>query len=86
MKNLLYHPGQINIIGRSGQLRGELNEDSTLSYARGKHERGIELTFDKEAESRIKGFWNISDRVLLVQLKERSIKVNIVQAYAPTVQ
>ena len=49
------------------------------------HERGIGLILNKETSKLIKGYWGVSDRVLLVKLKgSRALDINIIQVYAPT--
>ena len=44
----------------------------------------VGLILDKETSKSIKGFWGVSDRVLLVKLKGSPLDINTIQVYAPT--
>ena len=48
------------------------------------HERGVKLILDKETSKSIKGYWGVSDIVLLVELKGSPLDINIIQVYSPT--
>ena len=49
-----------------------------------RHERGAGLLLDEEISKCLLGYWTISDRVMLVKIKERPFDMAIVQVYAPT--
>ena len=79
----------VNILGIS-EMRwkgaGRIPTDKhELIYSGGSiHERGVGLILDKETSKSIKGYWGVSDRVLLVKLKGSPLDINIIQVYAPT--
>lgn len=66
---------EINTLGIS-ELRwactGRIeSEQHTVIYSGGgKHDRGVEIIFNKEVAKIVKGFWDISDRV---QLKKKDL-------------
>lgn len=65
---------------------GEMQyEKSKFIYSGGdRHERGVGLMLSGEAAGSLKGYWAISDRVILVKLHGKPMDINIIQAYAPT--
>ena len=66
----------VNILGIS-EMRwkgaGRITTDKhELIYPGGSiHERGVKLILDKETSKSIKGYWGVSDIVLLVELSKR---------------
>ncbi|CAF1377503.1 unnamed protein product [Adineta ricciae] len=59
--------------------------DYTLVYSGGdQHERGVGMLLDKQTSKSIKGYWAVSDRVLLIKLYGRPFNISIIPAYAPT--
>ena len=48
------------------------------------HERGVGILFDEKTAKSIKGWWGISDRVIVVKLEGRPFDIGIIQVYAPT--
>ncbi len=60
-------------------------DNFTLFYSGGdQHERGVGIFLDKETSKSVKGFWAVSDRVLLITLNGRPFNISIIQGYAPT--
>jgi len=49
-----------------------------------KHERGVGIILDNERGMALKGYWAISDRVLLVRLNGKPFDISVIQVYAPT--
>ena len=49
-----------------------------------KHYAGVGLILDPETAKSVKGYWSISDRVILVKLQGTPFDIGIIQAYAPT--
>lgn len=80
---------EINILGLcemrwlgAGSL---ISEDVSIIYSGGDQQRnGIGIILDQKRARSVKGFWSISDRVLLVKLEGQPININIIQVYAPT--
>lgn len=60
-------------------------EKSKFIYSGGdKHERGVGVMVSGEAIGSLKGYWAVSDRVILVKLYGKPMDINIIQVYAPT--
>ena len=56
-----------------------------IFYSRGdQRERGISILLDKETSRCVKGFWAVSDRVLLVKLHGKPFSISFIRGYAPT--
>ena len=56
-----------------------------MIYAGGNHhERGVGLILDEENSKTLKGWWALSDRVLLARLNGAPLNMAIIIAYAPT--
>ena len=49
-----------------------------------KHERGVGVILDSRTAKTLKGYWTISDRVMLVRMKGTPFDTSIIQVYAPT--
>ena len=82
---------KLNVLGLS-EIRwkgaGSFITDSfTIIYSgRDQHEKGVGMLLDKEISKYIKGFWAVSDRVLLVKLHGKPFNISFVQGYAPTAE
>jgi len=65
---------------------GESTEEGyKIIYSGGEHhERGVGVILDKYHQATVKGYWAISDRVILVKLEAKPFNLNIVQVYTPT--
>ncbi|CAF1383966.1 unnamed protein product, partial [Adineta ricciae] len=80
---------QLNVLGLS-EVRWTgaasfATGDYTLVYSGGdQHERGVGMLLDEQTSKSIKGFWAVSDRVLLMKLYGKPFYISISQAYAPT--
>ena len=62
-------------------------DDVTFVYSGGSTaERGVGIMMTKELYRSIKGFWAISERVILMKFRGKPIDLNIIQAYAPTAE
>ncbi|GFS02386.1 craniofacial development protein 2-like [Elysia marginata] len=48
------------------------------------HERGVGVILDQKVSKALNGYWQISDRVLLVKIAGKPMDINIIQVYAPT--
>ena len=48
------------------------------------HERGLALMLDQDMAKTVKGYWTLSDRVLLLKIARKPLNLNIIQIYAPT--
>ncbi|CAF1181210.1 unnamed protein product, partial [Rotaria magnacalcarata] len=60
-------------------------DNFTLFYSGGnQHERGVGILLDKETSKSVKGFWAVSDRVVLIKLHGKPFNISIIQGYAPT--
>lgn len=58
--------------------------EHTLIFSGGnEHERGVGILLKNESKS-VKGYWPISDRVILVKMRSAPFDLNIIQVYAPT--
>jgi exonuclease III len=49
-----------------------------------KHERGVGFIISPKKLRAVKGYWAISDRILLVKISGKPVDINIIQIYAPT--
>ncbi|GFN95634.1 endonuclease-reverse transcriptase [Plakobranchus ocellatus] len=47
-------------------------------------EKGVGIIVDQTVTKAIKGYWTLSDRVLLVKIAGKPVDLNIIQVYAPT--
>lgn len=80
---------QINILGLS-EIRwtgtGKFSTDNyTVVYSGGdRHERGVGMLIDQSTAKSILGFWQISDRIMLIKLKGQPFNIAVIQVYAPT--
>jgi len=80
---------KINLLGLS-EVRWKhagsfKTDDFTMLYSGGdQHERGVGVLLNKETSKVIKGFWAISDRIILVKLQGKPCDISIIQCYAPT--
>ena len=80
---------KINILGLS-EVRwkgaGETTTGKSKFYYSGgeEHERGVGIILDEEASKSVKGYWAVSDRVLLLKVAAKPLDLNIIQVYAPT--
>ena len=80
---------KINILGLS-EFRwkgaGETTTGKSKFYYSGgeEHERGVGIILDEEASKSVKGYWAVSDRVLLLRVAGKPLDLNIIQVYAPT--
>ena len=62
-----------------------LEDGSFMIFSGGsEHKHGVGMILDKETARCIIGFWPISDRVLLVKIKNKPFDIDIIQVYAPT--
>ncbi|GFN75291.1 craniofacial development protein 2-like [Plakobranchus ocellatus] len=46
-------------------------------------EKGVGIIVDQTVTKAIKGYWALSDRVLLVKIAGKPVDLNIIQVYAP---
>lgn len=80
---------KIDILGLS-EMRwkgaGEMiSEGYKIIYSGGvKHERGVGIIIRPEMAKTVKGFWTLSDRIVLVKFSGSPVDLNIIQVYAPT--
>ena len=80
---------RINILGLS-EVRwkgaGETTTGKSKFYYSGgeEHERGVGIILDEEASKSLKGYWAVSDRVLLLKVAGKPLDLNIIQVYAST--
>ena len=57
----------------------------SIIYSGGdKRERGVGIILNEATSTSIKGYWTISDKVLLVKLSGKSFDITIIQVYAST--
>ncbi|XP_027210521.1 craniofacial development protein 2-like [Penaeus vannamei] len=76
---------KINILGLC-EVRwkgsGKVTLDGfTIIYSGGtKHEKGVAVLISKS----LKGFWAVSDRVMMIKLSTKPLDLKIIQVYAPT--
>ena len=60
-------------------------ERSKFVYSGGNlRERGVGIFLSEDAAKSLKGYWAVSDRVILVKLQGSPFDINIIQVYAPT--
>ena len=80
---------QIDILGIS-EMRWtgagrNTHKGYSIIYSGGQHhERGVGVILGKNTANAVKGYWTISDRVILIKLSARPLDLNIIQVYAPT--
>lgn len=79
----------VNILGicetRWKNNRDFLSDESRVIYSDGqKYERGVGIILDKEKSKCAMGYWQLSDRVLLVKLRGRPFNISIIIVCAPT--
>ena len=61
--------------------------DFTMVYSGGeKHERGVGVLLNKQCSKSLKGYFFVSDRVLLIRLAGNPFDISIIQVYAPTAE
>ena len=59
-------------------------EKSKFIYSGGdRRERGVGVLMLEDAAKSVRGYWAVSDRVILVKLQGSPFDVNIIQVYAP---
>ena len=59
--------------------------NKTLIYSGGtKHERGVGILFNENTAKSLKGWWGVSDRVIVAKLESKPFDIGIIQVYAPT--
>ena len=81
---------QIEVLGVSEvRWRGSGNFESDemsiiYSCSEDKSEKGVGIILDKKQANSLKGYWPISERVLLVNMNATPVTINIIQIYAPT--
>ena len=81
---------QIGVLGVSEvRWRGSGNirsDEMTMihSGSEDKSEKGVGIILDKKQAKSLKGYWPISERVLLVKMNATPVTINIIQIYAPT--
>lgn len=62
-----------------------MSDESRVIYSDGqKYERGVGIIQDKEKSKCAMGYWQLSDRVLLVKLRGRPFNISIIIVCAPT--
>lgn len=60
-------------------------KDHTMMYAGGDgHVRGVGIILKKKLMRSVKGFWTVSDRVILLKIAAKPFDLCIIQVYAPT--
>ena len=80
---------KVNILGL-GKTRwknvGILASDNCKFIHSGgqKHEKGVRMLLDEDGSNCLLGYWAISDRVMLVKIKELPFNMTIIQVDAPT--
>ena len=61
------------------------SDDVVMLYSGGEtHSNGVGIIMKKDIAKSIIGCWTISDRVMVVKLRETPANINIIEAYAPT--
>ena len=60
--------------------------NKVMIYSGGKkiHERGVAIIFDQNTGKSLKGWWGVSDRVIVAKLEGKPFDIGIIQVYAPT--
>lgn len=81
---------KIGILGLS-EMRWKGSGDSMsvqgykIIYSGGdKHEKGVGFIIGPEKARAVKGYWAISDRIILVKIRATPVDINFIQVYAPT--
>ena len=60
-------------------------DNYTVLYSGGdRHARGVGMLIDQTTAKSILGYWQISDRVMLIKLKGQPFNISVIQVYAPT--
>ena len=49
-----------------------------------KHIKGVGIIINKKIAKSMKGYWTVSDRVILMKLAVKPFDIGIIQVYAPT--
>ena len=49
-----------------------------------RHERGVGVLMKKRLGNLVKGFWPVSERVIMIKIESKPVSLNIIQVYAPT--
>ncbi|GFO47125.1 craniofacial development protein 2-like protein [Plakobranchus ocellatus] len=80
---------KLNILGLSEVRRKEAGKITSggheIIYSGGtESEKGVGIIVDQTGTKAIKGYWALSDRVLLVKIAGKPVDLNIIQVYAPT--
>ena len=59
--------------------------DKVIVYSGGEsHERGVGILLDGKTAKSVKGWWGVSDRVIVVKLEGKPFDIGVIQVYAPT--
>ncbi|GFO29451.1 craniofacial development protein 2-like [Plakobranchus ocellatus] len=79
---------KLNILGLS-EVRwkgaGKITGGHEIIYSGGtESEKGVGIVVDQTVTKAIKGYWALSDRILLVKIAGKPVDLNIIQVYAPT--
>lgn len=62
-----------------------ITDECTLYYFENpKHENGVEILVSKEINKRVIDYVRISDRIIVVRVFDKLVKINIIQIHAPT--
>ena len=71
---------------RDGKERASFVTDKhTVIFSGGeKHEKGVAMMINPRTANAIKGYWAISERILMVKFCSKNVDTNIIQVYAPT--
>ena len=66
--------------------KGDLCSDKySVIYSGGEsQERGVAIMLNKEKGDCVHGYWQLSDRVILVKLNGSTCNISIIMVYAPT--
>ena len=57
-----------------------------MAYSGGdQHERGVGIMLTSNIAKSLKGFWPVSDRIVVITLNSKPFDTNIIQVYSPTV-
>ena len=60
-------------------------ESHNMIYAGGEnHARGVGIIMGNKMAKSMKGYWTVSDRMILIKLAAKPFDINIIQCYAPT--
>ena len=60
-------------------------EGTTMVYSGGReHRNGVGIIMNNNIAKALKGYWPISDRIVMIKLQEKPFNINIIQLYAPT--